>query len=52
MLKQNWTVCTNSILTFTNSDDMNNEETLIEFLKNNHGYISLSELLKLKIYKP
>lgn len=31
---------------------MNNEEKLIEFLKNNHGYISTSELLKLKIYKP
>ena len=31
---------------------MNNEEKLIEFLKNNHGYISTSELLELKIYKP
>lgn len=30
---------------------MNNEEKLIEFLKNNHGYISTSELLELKIYK-
>ena len=30
---------------------MYNEEKLIEFLKNNHGYISTSELLKLKIYK-
>ena len=31
---------------------MNNEENLIEFLKNNNGYISTSELLELKIYKP
>ena len=31
---------------------MNNEEKLIEFLKNNYGYISTSELLELKIYKP
>ncbi len=30
---------------------MNNEEKLIAFLKNNHGYISTSELLELKIYK-
>lgn len=31
---------------------MNNEEKLIEFLKNNHGYISTLELLELKINKP
>ena len=30
---------------------MNNEEKLIEFLKNNHGYISTSELLELNISK-
>ena len=30
---------------------MKNKEKLIEFLKNNHGYITTSELLKLKIYK-
>ena len=30
---------------------MNNKEKLIEFLKNNHGYISTTQLLELKIYK-
>ena len=30
---------------------MNNEEKLVEFLKNNNGYISTSELLELNIYK-
>ena len=30
---------------------MNNEEKLIKFLKNNHGYVSTSELMELKIYK-
>lgn len=30
---------------------MNNEEKLVEFLKNNNGYVSTSELLNLNIYK-
>lgn len=30
---------------------MNNEEKLVEFLKNNNGYISTQELLELNIYK-
>lgn len=35
-----------------NGDDMNNEEKLIQFLKNNNGYITTSELLELNIHKP